>query len=199
MCGIAGWLRPGGYKDKEACAGELQAMVNAILHRGPDAGGKWFGGPVAFGHRRLSIVDPTPVSDQPMVDPQSGNVILFNGEIYNFVELRDELKALGVHFSTKGDTEVILKAYQVWGLDECLKRLCGMFAFALWDQSLQMLFICRDRLGTKPLFYCELPQASGGGVVFASEPQAILAHPLISHRTNAAAFRKFLILGYYTG
>ena len=157
----------------DAARPRLQAMTDAIEHRGPDAEGHAFERAgeacVALGHRRLSIID-LEASVQPFVDEQAGLTLVFNGEIYNFQSLRDELRGLGHTFRTAGDTEVILRAYAQWGTG-CAQRLRGMFAFALWDAREQQLYLARDRFGQKPLFLAE----QGGAFVFASEIKAILA------------------------
>src|SRR5206468_5652525 len=125
-----------------------------MRHRGPDDQGVWRSadGRVGLGHRRLSIIDLSPAGHQPMIDESARLSISYNGEIYNFLELRDELAKIGYRFRTRSDTEVILAAYQEWGVD-CPKKLNGMFAFALYDENRQRLFLARDRAGEKPLFY----------------------------------------------
>lgn len=157
----------------DAARTRLQAMTDAIAHRGPDAEGHAFERAgeacVALGHRRLSIID-LEASVQPFVDTAAGLTLIFNGEIYNFQSLRDELRSLGHSFRTAGDTEVILRAYAQWGTD-CAAHLRGMFAFAIWDDRAQQLYLARDRFGQKPLFLAE----QGGAFVFASEIKAILA------------------------
>ena len=157
----------------DAARPRLQAMTDAIEHRGPDAEGhaveRVGDASVALGHRRLSIID-LEASVQPFVDEQAGLTLIFNGEIYNFQRLRDELRGLGHNFRTAGDTEVVLRAYAQWGTD-CARRLRGMFAFAIWDARERQLYLARDRFGQKPLFLLE----QGGAFVFASEIKAILA------------------------
>ncbi|MCX5744437.1 MAG: hypothetical protein NT062_18255 [Proteobacteria bacterium] len=144
-------------------------MTDAVAHRGPDARGTWVHGPVGLGHRRLSIIDLSPDANQPMV-AASGAVITFNGEIYNFLELRAELEAAGHCFRSHTDTEVILAAYDEWGLD-CIERFAGMFAFALWDEARRRLLLVRDRLGKKPVYYSE----HGGLLRFASDLKSIVS------------------------
>ncbi|MBR9814527.1 asparagine synthase (glutamine-hydrolyzing) [bacterium] len=170
MCGIAGFIANTSTDD---AGPRLQSMTDAIEHRGPDAEGHAFeragDACVALGHRRLSIID-LEASIQPFVDAAAGLTLIFNGEIYNFQSLRDELRGLGHSFRTAGDTEVILRAYAQWGT-ACAQRLRGMFAFAVWDARQQRLYMARDRFGQKPLFIAE----RGGAFVFASEIKALLA------------------------
>jgi len=167
MCGICGELRlDGGEPDLAA----VQRMSARLARRGPDQSGLWSSGPLAFGHRRLSVIDLSNRAAQPMVDQELGLALVFNGTIYNYKELREELTRLGLHFFSDGDTEVILKAWRAWGA-KCVERLHGMFAFALWDLETRSLFLARDRLGIKPLYYAE----TQGAFRFASNPQALLA------------------------
>lgn len=188
MCGIAGILDWNAPPDLRA----LGLMTDALAHRGPDAGAVTDIGAVAFGHRRLAIIDLNERANQPMHDDASGACIVFNGEIYNHGELRRELKSRGIRFRTESDTEVILKAYVEFGV-RCLERLNGMFALAIWDENHQRLFLARDRAGEKPLYYTSLPS---GGLAFASELNALRLHPDISTVTDAAAVRDFLTLNY---
>ncbi len=164
MCGIAGF----NWEDRELCA----RMTEAIAHRGPDQDGIWVGGGVSLGHRRLSILDLSVAGIQPMVNETGTLRIIYNGEVYNFMEVRAELEARGYTFRSRTDTEVILKAYEEWGKD-CLARLNGMFAFAIHDLTTGEFFLVRDRLGIKPLYY----SWKGGRFVFASEIKAILCAP----------------------
>lgn len=145
-------------------------MLGPLARRGPDHEGQWHQGPVALGHRRLSVIDLNPRAHQPLLDPDSGRVLVFNGCIYNYPQLRTQLKERGHRFYTSGDSEVILKAYAEWG-ETCVERLHGMFAFALWDPRAERLFLARDRLGIKPLYYHQTPDAFR----FASNMQALLA------------------------
>ena len=145
-------------------------MISAQAHRGPDDSGTYFAGPIGLGHRRLSILDLSPLGHQPMVSSDGRLVIVFNGEIFNYLELRTELAALGHRFHTGSDTEVILASYSQWGHD-CLHRFNGMWAFALWDAAEGELFCSRDRFGVKPFCYLE----RDGIFAFASEPKGILA------------------------
>src|SRR3954462_13829472 len=149
----------------------LSRMTASMRARGPDAEGAFAQGAMAFGHRRLSILDLAPSSQQPMVDNELGLGLVFNGCIYNFRELRSELRGKGYRFFSEGDTEVILKSYHAWGKD-CVRRFKGMFAFALWERDTGRVVVARDRLGIKPLYYTEGPDFFR----FASTLPALLAH-----------------------
>ncbi|MBK7742544.1 MAG: hypothetical protein IPI40_02145 [Betaproteobacteria bacterium] len=166
MCGIAGFLshRP----DARAA---LPAMTASLAHRGPDADGFHYDGPVGLGHRRLSVIDLAG-SRQPLVGADGATALVFNGEIYNFRALRAELVAAGHRFATQGDGEVILAGWREWGRG-VLERLRGMFAFALWDRTRQELFLARDHLGVKPLYHAW----HDGSLVFGSEMKALLPFP----------------------
>lgn len=167
MCGIAGELRfDGGGPDAAA----LARMQAALARRGPDGAGTWSEGPVAFAHCRLAIIDLSERSRQPMVDEAAGLALVFNGTIYNYPELRTVLLDLGHAFNSDGDTEVILRAYAQWG-EACVEHLHGMFAFAIWDARAQRLFLARDRIGIKPLYFAR----TEAFFRFASNTQALLA------------------------
>jgi asparagine synthase (glutamine-hydrolysing) len=189
MCGIAGIFH--GAAGARADADVLRAMCDAIAHRGPDGYGVWEGGAVALGHRRLSIIDIAG-SPQPMASTDGRAMLVFNGEIYNYRELRAELAEQGARFHTDGDSEVILAAWQRWGVD-CVARLSGMFAFALYDLDRRQLLLARDRLGVKPLYLAELPD---GSTVFASELKALIAHPALERRIDPLAIEDYLAWGY---
>ena len=167
MCGLYGALSFDGHRIEPGLA---TAMSEKVARRGPDDQGEFFDGPVMLGHRRLSIIDLSPLGHQPMQDVSERYNIVFNGTIYNYPELRDKLIADGYRFNSHSDTEVILNAYACWG-EQCSERLHGMFAFAIWDKKRQSLFLARDRMGIKPLYYAR----TGGGFYFASNPQALLA------------------------
>ncbi|MDP3030631.1 MAG: N-acetylglutaminylglutamine amidotransferase [Rhodocyclaceae bacterium] len=167
MCGIAGELRFDGAPPDRAA---VERMSARLARRGPDADGYWQAGAVAFAHRRLAIIDLSDHSRQPMVDATAGLVLVFNGTIYNYPELRTALLDLGHAFHSDGDTEVILRAYAQWGA-ACVDRLHGMFAFAIWDSARQQLFLARDRLGIKPLYFARTEKFFR----FASNSQALLA------------------------
>lgn len=189
MCGIAGWVSGGSESpDREI----LTRVTRSLAHRGPDAEGIVIDGAVGLGHRRLSIIDLSTSANQPMRDASGRYLIVFNGEIYNFAEIRRDLEARGHRFSTHGDTEVLLEALKAWG-PAALERLIGMFALALWDTQRQTLLLARDRLGKKPLFYARLPD---GGLVFASEPRALTAHPGVRGGIDPVALAHYLRLNY---
>ena len=166
-------------------------MCAAMAHRGPDGQGVWTAPGVGLGHLRLSIIDLAG-SPQPMASSDGRAMLVFNGEIYNYRELREELRGSGAEFHTDGDSEVILAAWQRWGPD-CLPRLHGMFAFAIYDLGARTLFLARDRLGVKPLFYAPL---SDGSLAFASELKGLIAHPLLRRDIDPLAIEDYLAWGY---
>ena len=189
MCGVAGYFDP---KGKAQFAPErIERMTNALVHRGPDGAGVWTAPGIGIGHRRLSIID-LEGSPQPMTSADGRAVIAFNGEIYNFRELRAQLAREGARFTTEGDTEVILAAWQRWG-ERCLERLDGMFAFALYDLDKRQLFLARDRFGVKPLFLARLPD---GTLAFGSELKALMTEPSLARRLNPQALDAYLAWGY---
>ncbi|GGN57977.1 amidotransferase 1, exosortase A system-associated [Novosphingobium indicum] len=189
MCGIAGIFHLETPKPVDPA--RVEAMCDAIAHRGPDGHGIWTAPGVGLGHRRLSIIDLAG-SPQPMAASDGRAMLVFNGEIYNFQELRQELKSAGATFRTDGDSEVILAAWQRWGPD-CVTRLHGMFAFAIYDLDARTLFLARDRLGVKPLYLAPL---SDGSLAFGSELKALLAHPLLRREVDPLAVEDFLTWGY---
>ena len=189
MCGIAGIFHCSTPKPVDAA--RVERMAEALVHRGPDGAGVWTAPGVGLGHRRLSIID-LEGSPQPMHSADGRAVIVFNGEIYNYRELRRELEQVGALFRTEGDTEVILAAWQRWGV-ECLSRLEGMFAFALYDLGERTLFLARDRFGVKPLHFVQL---SDGSLAFASELKGLLAHPLLRREVDPLAIEDYLAWGY---
>lgn len=191
MCGIAGVL---DWRNKST-PDIVKQMIGAMAHRGPDAQAVVCRSPIALGHCRLAIIDLDPASNQPMHLPDAGLWVVFNGEIYNFRELRRELETAGIVFRTNGDTEVILHAFAKWGTG-CFSRFNGMFALAIWDENNRRLIMARDRAGKKPLFYQPLPQ---GGVVFASELNALRKHPEASLQVNPKAIGQYLSLNYILG
>lgn len=193
MCGIAGWLAIG--KNPFPREEILATMASRIAHRGPDAQGVETSGPIGLAHRRLSVIDLHSAANQPMQDSEKNLLLVFNGEIYNFTTLRSELESLGHYFRTRSDTEVILASYKQWGTD-CLSRLQGMFAFALWDSQKQELFLARDRLGKKPLYISHLPD---GDFLFASEVKALQAHPSLPGKIDSRAVIDVLETGYILG
>ncbi|MDH3689331.1 MAG: asparagine synthase (glutamine-hydrolyzing), partial [Gammaproteobacteria bacterium] len=188
MCGIAGfWQRGGGAGDIES----LWSMLRTIEYRGPDDSGVWNDGNVFLGHCRLSILDLTARGRQPMSNDLGDIWISYNGEIYNFKEIRRQLIGEGVRFRSNTDTEVVVKAYERWGID-CLHRFRGMFAFAIWDRRENKLFLVRDRAGVKPLFYAE----QGQTVIFGSEVRAIRAYPKMSRDISLDSLFHYLQFGY---
>jgi asparagine synthase (glutamine-hydrolysing) len=189
MCGIVGICGNSPIQDDEL----LVSMRDTLRHRGPDDAGSWKSpdNAILLGHRRLSIIDLSPAGHQPMSDAWGRYTIVFNGEIYNFRELRDELASSGHSFRTQSDTEVILEAYRRWG-ERCLERLNGMFAFALYDADRDILFAARDRAGEKPLFYWHY----GNTLVFASELKALMQHPELPRKLDLEAMNFYLTYGY---
>jgi asparagine synthase (glutamine-hydrolysing) len=189
MCGIAGRFNydPLRLVDRDV----LAAMTDAIAHRGPDAAGYHLAPGIGLGHRRLSIIDLA-TGDQPLGNEDGTVWTVFNGEIYNFAEVRAELAAHGHRFRTSSDTEVIVHGYEQWG-ERCVERFRGMFALAIWDATARRLVLARDRVGVKPLYYAELP---GRGVVFGSELKAILEDPEVPRQWRADAIDAYLTLLY---
>jgi|RhiMetdeSRZDD1v2_1073273.scaffolds.fasta_scaffold04765_2 asparagine synthase (glutamine-hydrolysing) len=196
MCGICGVmsLRPPGPDTRRVSEINIVRMRDAMLHRGPDDEGLFIGEGVGLGHRRLSIIDVAG-SRQPMTNPDETLWLTYNGEVYNFQELRDELEARGVTFRTKGDTEVVLRAYEVHG-DAAVERLRGMFAFGLWDARRRRLLLARDPLGIKPLYYT---QTVDGLFLFASEIRALLTWPGVRAELDPAALWDYLGQRYVPG
>ena len=186
MCGICGELRFDGLP---ADASRVDRMSNKIARRGPDHAGIFSDGPLAFGHRRLAVIDLSASADQPMVDEELKLILVFNGTIYNYRELRAELLGLGYGFFSESDSEVILKAYHAWGA-RCVQRFFGMFAFAVWDQRDASLFMARDRFGIKPLYY----SLNASRLLFASTPQALLAAGGVDARIDPVALHHHFTL-----
>ena len=193
MCGIVAVLDPTRELNPEI----LAAMRDRLAHRGPDGYRSWFGdssaGLVGLGHRRLAIIDLNERAAQPMFDRTGELALIHNGEIYNYIELRQELEQEGAVFTTTSDTEVLLAAYERWG-PECLPRLNGMFAFVIWDGRRRELFAARDRFGEKPLFIAHLP---GGGVALASEMKALLAHPRVQALADEETVERYVSGPYF--
>ena len=189
MCGIAGWfdLKDSRQPDRAL----LQAMTDAIAHRGPDGDGHHVEPGVGLGHRRLAVIDLV-TGAQPMHSIDRNVCLIFNGEIFNFQELRNELERRGHSFATRSDTEVILEAWQEWG-PGCVDHLTGQFAFALWDRRQEILFLARDRLGEKPLYYATLADQS---FVFASELKGLQVLPALDRTIDPCAIEEFFALGY---
>ncbi|MDO8770441.1 MAG: amidotransferase 1, exosortase A system-associated [Burkholderiaceae bacterium] len=189
MCGITGIFDTRGSSDISRAA--LQRMNDSQLHRGPDDGRLHIEPGVGLGHRRLSIIDIA-TGQQPLFNEDGSVVVVFNGEIYNYQQLIPALQALGHVFHTKSDTEVIVHSWESWGAD-CVKRFRGMFAFALWDRNRQTLFMARDRLGVKPLYYALLED---GTLLFGSELKSILAHGGLRREIDPLAVEEYFALGY---
>src|SRR4051812_9999802 len=192
MCGIVGWVATGasGSRDLRREAAAVRAMAGTMALRGPDAEGLWVRERVAFGHRRLAVIDLV-TGDQPMTVEHDGRelaAITYSGELYNYRELRDELRGRGHVFRTDSDTEVVLRAYVQWG-DDFVDRLNGMYAFGLWDARREHLLLVRDRMGVKPLYYYT---GIAGSVLFASEPKAVFAHPQAEAVLDAEGLRELL-------
>ncbi len=192
MCGMIGVALQAPQTDLSW----LKVGRDTLIHRGPDDAGEWWSDDrrVGLAHRRLSILDLSSLGHQPMHREDRGLSIVFNGEIYNFIELRRELEQLGHIFRSHSDTEVLLAAYTQWGQD-CLMRLNGMFALAIYDAHQQHVFLARDRAGEKPLFY----RLDGGDLYFASELKALLANPLLPRRIDAGALDCYLAMGFVPG
>ena len=195
MCGVFGWV---STQDRDDSAQIMRRALHALERRGPDAEGAWQGRhpsgvQVAFGHRRLSIIDLC-TGDQPMWSLDKRFVITFNGEIYNYVELAEQLKARGHVFATSSDTEVVLEAYRAWG-PSFVEHLRGMFAFALFDTVEGVAVLARDPFGKKPLFLADIP----GGVAFASEIPPLLAIPGVSSAIRESAIAEYMLLRYVSG
>jgi len=190
MCGICGVIE----KPTSELNGHVLAMTSAISHRGPDDSGTWTeeSSGAALGHRRLSIVDLSPLGHQPMASPSGRYVIVFNGEVYNFQTLRTELEQKGYSFRGGSDTEVMLAAFEAWGIEQSTKRFIGMFAFGVWDREASTLTIGRDRLGIKPLFY----SWNAGAFLFSSELKSFRAHPNFRTAIDRDAVSLFLRYGY---
>ncbi|MDQ4086652.1 MAG: asparagine synthase (glutamine-hydrolyzing) [Pseudomonadota bacterium] len=191
MCGIAGLLNLDGAPVSPVV---LRAMTDAIAHRGPDGEGHWIEGNVGFGHRRLAVIDLSPAGQQPMVSADHRYLLNYNGEVYNFRELRAELEALGYWFRSRTDSEVVLNALAEWGI-EALQRFNGMFALALWDRKERRLLLARDRFGIKPLYLCR----RGSQFLFASEQKAMRAIPgFAAELDRRALFEYFTFQNIFT-
>jgi len=183
MCGIAGILN---FSDQSIDQSVIQRMTDAISHRGPDADGFFSENKISFGHRRLSIIDLSTAANQPFIDNSGRYIMTFNGEIYNYKQVKPLLP--DYNFKTSGDTEVIIAAYAKWK-ENCLQYFSGMFAFAIWDRQENELFIARDRFGVKPLYYF----IDDNKFLFASEIRSILASGLVKRKINTTA-----LLEYFT-
>src|SRR4051812_14617039 len=189
MCGIAGKIN--FDHNRPVTPSEIKAMIGTIAHRGPDDEGVFVDGNVGLGTRRLAIVDLSSAGHMPMSDESKKFWITYNGEIYNFPELKKSLEQDGVKFRSHTDTEIIIELYKKYGVD-CLKYLRGMFAFAIWDSSKQLLFIARDRIGKKPLKYYK----DSNAFIFASELKAILANTEVKKEPDLEAIDEYLTYQY---
>ena len=194
MCGIAGFIDSGRRRNEESLRSKALCMAQALLHRGPDSGGTWVDpdSGVAFAHRRLAIVDLSPLGHQPMTSRCGRFILVFNGEIYNHRDIRQELEGLTSTFSGTSDTEVMLEAISRFGLEGAIARFNGMFAFALWDRSERKLHLARDRFGEKPLYY----GWAGQTFLFASELKAFKCHDHFRPSLDQRALNQYLRLGY---
>lgn len=192
MCGIAGFITTALPREADALRAQARAMTDAIIHRGPDDGDVWIDATVgvAVAHRRLSILDLSPAGAQPMVSDDGRYVIVFNGEIYNHLDLRKQLRKQA--WRGHSDTETLLAACQTWGVEETLKQMVGMFALALWDSQDQSLILARDRLGEKPLYY----GWQGGSFLFGSELKSLVAHPAWQGVVDRDALALFMRYAY---
>jgi asparagine synthase (glutamine-hydrolysing) len=191
MCGITGFIDFTGQSSEPM----LDRMRDTLIHRGPDGLRSYFinykAAQIGLAHRRLSIIDLSPCGAQPMSDPSGKYTIVFNGEIYNFKALRGELQKKGTIFKSDSDTEVVLEAYKMWGM-ECLARFIGMFAFVILDLNKEVVILCRDRTGVKPLYYTNYT----GLFLFGSELKAIMAHPRFEKQIDHAALGSFFKHGW---
>src|SRR5205823_1975778 len=191
MCGISGFLLSRASLPRAAAEARLWAMIGTLRHRGPDDEGVWTDGRTGLGHARLSIIDLSPAEHQPMASADDNVWITYNGEIYNFAEIRPELEALGYAFRSRSDTEVIVNGWHAWG-PGIFSRLRGMFALALWDRRTQRLILARDRIGKKPLYYARI----GSAFLFGSEIKSLLAWPETPRSPDLGAIDRYLTLGY---
>lgn len=190
MCGIVGIFDTRGYAEVDR--GLLNRMNESLYHRGPDDDGYYFAPGIGLGHRRLAIIDLSPSGHQPLFNEDGSVVVVYNGEIYNYRDLINELAALGHRFRSRCDTEVIVHAWEEWG-ESCVERFNGMFAFALWDARKETLFLGRDRFGEKPLYYSYL---GDGSFVFGSELKALLVHPGVERRIDPRSVEDYFAYGY---
>jgi len=197
MCGIAGFLDHSRELSGHNMQSITKSMVETLKHRGPDHQGIWIDEEcgLALGHQRLSIIDLSEAGNQPMISRDSRYVISYNGEIYNASEMGNELKKTGIKFKGHADTEVLIEAFSHWGIRDTLKKLIGMFAFALWDRKKKELTLCRDRIGIKPLYWAEF----GDSILFASEIKALKKHPGWDGQINHESVSNFFLYNYIPG
>src|SRR6202045_5747 len=187
MCGIGGFFVVRTAATRDELEARLWGMIATLRHRGPDDEGVWTDGRAGLAHARLSVIDLSPAGHQPMASADGTAWITYNGEIYNFAEIRQELEALGYPFRSRSDTEVIVNGWQAWG-PRIIPRLHGMFALAIWDRGAHSLFLARDRIGKKPLYYAR----SAEGFLFASEIKALLTWPGLSRVPDLSAIDRYL-------
>ena len=194
MCGIAGFFDLNASLGEASGCAVAKAMADAVASRGPDGEGIWVDMPagIALAHRRLAIIDLSPTGHQPMISRSGRMVIVYNGEVFNFNELRRDLAAAGARFRGRSDTEVLLEACEMWGVEQTLERLIGMFAFALWDRQERRLTLARDRLGIKPMFWGRCSAV----FLFGSQPKALARYPFWSPEIDPVAVTQFLRLNY---
>ena len=190
MCGFVGFSSAVDFDRFQA---DLDRAIDSIGHRGPDDSGVFIDDQqgVGLGHRRLSVIDLSPAGHQPMISDDGKSVIVFNGEVYNYSEIKNELTGFGHQFEGASDTEVVLKAYIQWGV-ECLEKFIGMFAFAIWDKTSKKFFIARDRLGIKPIYY----YFEGKTLIFGSELKALMAFSRFPRDVDPDAFHLYLHYQY---
>ena len=193
MCGVGGFLVVRTAATRNELEARLWGMVARLRHRGPDDEGVWTDCRAGLAHARLSIIDLSPAGHQPMASADGTTWISYNGEIYNFAEIRQELEALGYPFRSRSDTEVIVNGWQAWG-PKVFSRLRGMFALAIWDRRSQRLILARDRLGKKPLYYA----STAAAFLFGSEIKAVLAWPGLYRAADLSAIDSYLTFGYVT-
>ena len=190
MCGISGQFN---FSGSPISPSTIERMADSIVHRGPDDAGVSCDGPIGLGHRRLSIIDLSPSGRQPMWSNDETCCVVYNGEVYNHLEIRQDLLAKGYHFSSTTDTEVVVNAIHCWGIERALEKFIGMFAFALWDKRNQTLSLCRDRAGVKPLYYYVTDEM----LLFGSEMRALMAHPRFIKELNPVALGQYFVNGYF--
>ena len=195
MCGIAGFLDLKRRFSQPQAAELARTMADRLTHRGPDAGGSWAdpAAGVALGFRRLAIIDLSAAGAQPMVSASGCSVLAYNGEVYNPEELRPELEGRGIRWRGHSDSEVILEAFEAWGVVATAKRLIGMFALAWWDGRTRTLWLLRDRIGKKPLYYGHFD----GTILFGSQLKALMAHPACDRTIDRDAVAAYLRFGCY--
>jgi asparagine synthase (glutamine-hydrolysing) len=190
MCGICGEIN---FLKKEVEQHDIEKMMDALYHRGPDDAGLYCDASIGLGHRRLSILDLSAHGKQPMWSNDRSLCLVYNGEVYNYREIQTELSSLGYQFSSSTDTEVVVNAVHCWGLEKALSKFIGMFAFAIWDARNKLLHLCRDRAGVKPLYYYQTDKT----LIFGSEMKALLSHPTFRKDLDPAALGQYFVAGYF--